>query len=70
MRKCQICKQQEQDWTWQPFGPNETAICFVTPGNHYRGFTAVGCCDACKDRIEAGEAVTFKYCGSSYTVEA
>ena len=61
--KCQICKQKERDWSWQPFGPDESALTFALPGSHYRGFPVIGVCDWCKAKIERKEAVSFQYRG-------
>ncbi len=69
MTKCAVCKTAEREWTWQPWGPGEGHV-FTTPGSHYRGFAAIPVCDACKERIEAGAAVTFTYKRQQFTVAA
>lgn len=69
MRKCQMCRRNAAEWTCQPFGPDDT-VTFTTPGNHYRGFVAMACCDECKQRIQAGETVEATYKGRTVTVQA
>lgn len=61
--KCQICKQHDRDWSWQPLGPDDSPYTFALPGSHYRGFPVIGVCDWCKAKIERKEAVSFIYRG-------
>jgi hypothetical protein len=64
MARCCIkeCKHEEEAmWAWQPFGPGEDYNCFTFEGEHYRGFAALHVCDACKKRIQAGGAATWRY---------
>ena len=51
--RCQICKSNEVDWSWHPFGPGESYDCFSTPGSHYRGFPTIKVCDVCYNLIVA-----------------
>jgi hypothetical protein len=39
--KCQVCKQEQAEWAWQPFGPNETPDSYTLIGSHYRGFPVI-----------------------------
>lgn len=61
--KCRICREREGDIIWQPFGPDESHLCFTTPGSHYRGFPAVRVCFRCKFLIEMGAkgSIVFRY---------
>lgn len=69
MKKCQICKQNERTWTWQPFGPDESPTgSFSVPGSHYRGFPTIGVCDDCKENIENGVETHYTYRGQEYIV--
>lgn len=61
MSKCNICRENESSWAWQPFGPNDTPDCFALLGNHYRGFAVVKVCDDCKDKVQAGKGIQFSY---------
>ena len=70
--KCAICKgksseRADREWTWQPFGPDESPLCFTLPGSHYRGFPAIPVCGFCqREKIEMGEVVFFRYKGVEY----
>ena len=67
MIKCAICKHAEREWSWQPFGPDESPLSFTLPGSHYRGFAIVPVCGFCKrERIEAGETVRFMHKHTEY----
>ena len=61
MTKCRICREDEETWAWQPFGPSDTPNSFTLPGNHYRGFAVIKVCDDCKRLFQAGNALVFKY---------
>ena len=63
--KCRVCGRGQMQWAMQPFGP-DNAPTFTTPGSHYRGFPVVPCCDACKGKVQAGEAVDFNHKGRLY----
>ena len=65
--KCGFCRKNVRVWTAQPLGPEDHTI-FTTPGNHYRGFPAIGCCDECKHDIEHGWPVTFRYKGQTVEI--
>ena len=67
--KCQICKTHKSEWSWQPFGPDESPLSFTTPGSHYRGFTVVKICDACKQNLESGKPVEFIHKNEHYTYD-
>ena len=65
--KCQACRTNDRVWTWQPFGPDETTLCFTTLGSHYRGFPAIGICDTCRTRVINGRpALLFTYKNTNY----
>jgi hypothetical protein len=49
--KCQICKTNNTEWAFQPFGPDEKWS-FSLPGYHYRGFATIKICDHCKEVIQ------------------
>jgi len=51
MRKCEVCKQSEAEWAWQPFGPDENPRTFTTLGSHYRGFPVLAICNHCEYKI-------------------
>lgn len=67
--KCQCCKGQEVEWSWQPFGPGiGTEVVFTLPGSHYRGYPVIKVCSDCKAIIQHGTApVHFTYKGTRYT---
>jgi hypothetical protein len=68
--KCQVCKQEEATWAWQPFGPGETANEYTLPGNHYRGFPIIKVGESCKNDFEKGDfPVRFTYKGHTYIGE-
>jgi hypothetical protein len=61
-KKCAICGVEDPEYTWQPWGPDESPLYFVLAGNHTRGFPAIAVCQFCKDeKILAGEAIRFDY---------
>jgi hypothetical protein len=65
--KCQICKDEEAQWAWQPFGPAETPDSFAFLGNHYRGFPVIKVGDVCKNAFQTGDfLVEFEYKGHHY----
>lgn len=61
MTKCQVCRDDQATWAWQPFGPNDTPDSFTLLGNHYRGFTVIKVCDSCKRQFQRGSALVFTY---------
>lgn len=61
MSKCNICRENEATWAWQPFGPNDTPDSFTLPGSHYRGFAVVKVCDSCKVEIQDRKSLYFSY---------
>lgn len=63
--RCQVCKQNEAEWSWQPFGPAEGGS-FALPGNHYRGFPVIKTCLACKEKAQQGLPVQFSYKNNLY----
>jgi DNA-binding XRE family transcriptional regulator len=69
MAKCKVCKTTEAVWAWQPFGPNETPLCFTTLGSHYRGFPVIKVCDDCHSDIKWGVPVEFEYRVSTYMAD-
>ena len=65
--KCNACRTNDRVWTWQPFGPDESILCFTTLGSHYRGFPAIGICATCKDDVIKGNpGVIFLYKNQAY----
>jgi hypothetical protein len=65
--KCQICREQESEWAWQPFGPNDNPATYALLGSHYRGFPVVKVCILCKSAFLAGDfEVRFEYKGFKY----
>lgn len=65
---CQCCKEQEAEWSWQPFGPGiGTEGVFTLPGSHYRGYPVIKICSECKAIIQHGTAVHFTYKSTRYT---
>jgi hypothetical protein len=65
--KCQVCKDEEAIWAWQPFGPNETPDSFAFLGNHYRGFPVIKVGDVCKNAFQTSDfLVEFEYKGHHY----
>ena len=65
--KCQICKEQEAEWAWQPFGPStDSSECMAFLGSHIRGFVVIKVCEDCKENITKGHAMEFDYKGSHY----
>lgn len=69
--KCQICKHADAEWSWQPWGPDESPLSFTLPGSHYRGFPVVKVCDFCKrESLEViaitGKRVEFSHKGNTY----
>ena len=67
MSKCRSCKTNESVHTWQPFGPDDSILCFTRPGYHYRGFPAIGICEDCKNNVENGNpGVIFTYKKTGY----
>jgi len=67
--KCAACLSTPATWTMQPFGPDDERITFTLPGSHYRGFPAIGVCDACKQLVQAGQRVAFVYKHVYYVVQ-
>src|SRR2546430_3515905 len=61
--KCQVCRQNEQGWSWQP-----DLESFYLPGNHIRGFKTIKVCETCRENIKAGEEVHYTYKGQEYIV--
>jgi len=59
--KCQICKENEKEWSWQP-----DLKSFYLPGNHIRGSIAIAVCNACREKIKAGDEVRYTYKGQEY----
>lgn len=66
MKRCACCCAPAV-WAWQPDGPGETPLAFAVLGSHHRGFPVVPVCDDHRDRIRAGESVTFAYAARAYT---
>ena len=48
-KKCAVCGIEDPEYTWQPWGPDESPLWFVLAGNHTRGFPAIAVCQFCKD---------------------
>lgn len=68
--KCQICKEQEVAYAWQPFGPNETPDSYTLIGSHYRGFPVIKACSSCKMAFQSGDfPVKFEYQGHHFVGE-
>lgn len=62
--KCQICKDEQASWAWQPFGPDELPDSFAFLGSHYRGFPVIKVGDSCKHAFQSGDfEVKFSYEG-------
>ena len=66
MKKCQTCKTNAAEIAWQPFGPSESADCFVRLGSHYRGFTVVAICGECEDRLHDHAELPFTIKGHNF----
>jgi len=67
MSKCQACGLKDSVWAWQPFGPDESILCFTTEGCHYRGFPVIKICDDCKrDIVKGNPGVVFTYKHQGY----
>ena len=62
MRKCAICKNNPQDYTWQP----ELDNAFYLPGSHIRGFMTVPICSGCMETVKLGVSVRFIYRKQEY----
>lgn len=72
MTTCQVCKDKTHEiaWAWQPFGPDESALCFTSLGWHYRGFPVIKVCSQCHEDIQLESAyVEFTYQGQHYIVD-
>lgn len=59
--KCQCCKQEEAEFAWQPFGPDDDPARFALLGNHYRGFPVIRIGQNCKTAFLSGAEVSFLY---------
>lgn len=71
LAECEVCRAQGAAWAWQPFGPDEDAkSAFSTLGSHYRGFPVVKVCDECKEKVQAGQTVSFTYKGQPQQIAA
>jgi len=69
VRKCQICKENEYVWIWQPLGPDEDVKeSFCLPGGHFRGFPTIAVCPQCKVDIQTGKETRYTYQGTEYIV--
>ena len=65
--KCHSCHEQEAQWAWQPFGPDETPESFQLLGSHYRGFPVIKVCSTCKSAFQTGDfVVRFTYKGHRF----
>jgi hypothetical protein len=65
--KCQICRDEEAQWAWQPFGPGETANEYTLLGSHARGFPVIKVGDLCRSAFQTGDfIVKFEYKGHHY----
>jgi hypothetical protein len=68
--KCHACHQEEAQWAWQPFGPDETPESFQLLGSHYRGFPVVKVCSTCKSAFQTGDfVVRFTYKGHRFVAK-
>lgn len=69
---CAVCHTKgSADWAWQPFGPDESVLCFALAGSHYRGFPVVPVCNQCKKLLERkpdGHPIVFTYQGLGYAL--
>jgi hypothetical protein len=62
--KCQICKDEEAEWAWQPFGPDTSPDSYALLGSHYRGHPVIKVGDVCKTAFQSGDfEVKFEYKG-------
>ena len=71
-RRCAICRAEDPIWLWQPAGPDDAmrfSRAFTWPGWQTRGFLAVPCYDACKERIQYGADVSFRARGSAWQTQ-
>lgn len=65
--KCQICKEEQAAWSWQPFGPGETPNEYALIGSHTRGFPVIKVGDVCKNAFQTGDfEVKFSYEGCHF----
>ena len=72
--KCQICRNDEATWSWQPWGPHGGPLSFALKGGHYKGWPAVKLCQFCKRvRIEniqeSGVPLRFQFKGQEYVFD-
>ena len=68
MTRCKICRRNDAEVCWQPWGPGETIDTFTAQGWHYRGFPYVSICFDCQKRVEQREPVQFAHKGKLYVV--
>jgi len=67
--KCQICKDEEASWAFQPFGPDEKPT-FTLLGSHYHGFQIIKVGSICKNAFQSGDfPIEFEYKGYHYVGE-
>ncbi|SRR6266700_5307717 len=65
--KCQICHDEQAEWAWQPWGPNETSDSYALLGSHYRGFPIIKVGSVCKNAFQSGDfEVGFEYKGHRF----
>jgi hypothetical protein len=68
--KCQACHEQQAEWAWMPFGPDESPDSFSLLGSHIRGFPVVKVCSSCKQAFQSGDfVVKFQYKGHDFIAE-
>jgi hypothetical protein len=65
--KCQMCKEEQAVWAWQPLGPSETPDNYGLIGSHARGFPVIKVCSSCKSAFQTGDfPIHFEYKGFRY----
>lgn len=60
----------DYEWAWQPFGPDQSVMCFSRLGHHYRGFPVVKVTEEQRKTIRAGSRFEFKYKTKRYIAES
>jgi hypothetical protein len=62
--KCAICHNEARSFLWQP-----SLQSLYLPGSHIRGFVAIAIGDACIQRMQSGETLSFSHRGATYQAD-